>query len=57
MVHDTKPAQSDELPPPPAPMLGPVPERSLAGHVISLALRVATLAFLITALISLGESL
>jgi len=51
MVHDTKPAlpEDDELSRPPA--------RMLADHLISLALRVATLAFLVTALISLGESL
>jgi len=51
MVRDTKPAlpQDDELSPPPA--------RMLAEHLISLALRVAMLAFLVTALISLGESL
>jgi site-specific recombinase XerC len=47
----------DDLPRPPARMLDPVLERSLADHLISLALRVATLAFLVTALIFLGESL
>ena len=47
----------DDLPRPPARMLDPVLERSFADHLISLALRVATLAFLVTALIFLGESL
>ena len=47
----------DELPRPPARVLGAVPERSLGDHLISLALRVAALAFLVTVLICLGESL
>jgi len=37
--------------------LDPEPDRSLADHAISLALRVATLGFVLTALIYLGESL
>jgi hypothetical protein len=37
--------------------LDPAPDRSLADHAISLALRVATLGFVLTALIYLGESL
>jgi hypothetical protein len=40
-----------------APRLDPAPDRSLADHAISLALRVATLGFVLTALIYLGESL
>jgi len=47
----------DELPRPPARMVDPALERSVPDHLISLALRVATLAFLVTALIFLGESL
>jgi hypothetical protein len=37
--------------------LDPALDRSLADHAISLALRVATLGFVLTALIYLGESL
>jgi hypothetical protein len=37
--------------------LDPAPDRSLADHAISLVLRVATLGFVLTALIYLGESL
>ena len=37
--------------------LEPAPDRSLADHAISVALRVATLGFVLTALIYLGESL
>jgi site-specific recombinase XerC len=47
----------DDLPRPSARMLDPALQRSFADHLISLALRVATLAFLVTALIFLGESL
>jgi hypothetical protein len=47
----------DELPRPSARTLDPAIERSVPDHLISLALRVATLAFLVTALIFLGESL
>jgi hypothetical protein len=47
----------DELPRAPARILDPALERSVPDHLISLALRVATLAFLVTALIFLGESL
>jgi hypothetical protein len=46
----------DELPRPLARMLDPALERSVPDHLISLV-RVATLAFLVTALIFLGESL
>jgi hypothetical protein len=51
------PDDDDELPRPPARMLDTALERSVPDHLISLALRVATLAFLVTALIFLGESL
>jgi hypothetical protein len=47
----------DELPRPTARVLGPALERSVPDHLIALALRVATLAFLVTALIFLAESL
>jgi hypothetical protein len=47
----------DELPRASARTLDPALERSVPDHLISLALRVATLGFLITALIFLGESL
>jgi hypothetical protein len=47
----------DELPRSHARMLDPALERSVPDHLISLALRVATLAFLVTAVIFLGESL
>jgi hypothetical protein len=47
----------DELPRPPARMLDPALQRSLLDHLILLALRVTTVAFLVTALIFLGESL
>ena len=47
----------DELPRPSARTLDPALQRSVPDHLISLALRVTTLAFLVTALIFLGESL
>jgi hypothetical protein len=47
----------DDLPGPPARTLGAALERGVRDHLISLALRVAMLAFLVAALILLGESL
>jgi site-specific recombinase XerC len=52
--------EEDEPQPPPARSARRVDrgrERSIADHAISLALRVATLGFMVTALIYLGESL
>jgi site-specific recombinase XerC len=49
--------EEDEPQPPPARRADRGLERSIADHAISLALRVATLGFMVTALIYLGESL
>jgi site-specific recombinase XerC len=49
--------EEDEPQQPPARRVDRGLERSIADHAISLALRVATLGFMVTALIYLGESL